>query len=103
MRTTNAQTILRIDARPHSLISTFAIHSLKSIMSKLTIKEFSIFYLVSVDVQTDFDLNWWQNPKTYEHQHDISDNVVCSTSKASDQPAHTHGLIRGFASCLNIL
>ena len=72
-------------------------------MSKLTIKEFSIFYLVSVDVQTDFDLNWWQNPKTYEPRHDISNNVVCSTIKASDQPVHTRGLIRGFASCLNIL
>ena len=30
-------------------------------------------------------------------------NFVCATSKASDQPAHTHSLIRAFASCLNIL
>ena len=27
-------------------------------------------------------------------------NVVCATSKASDQPAHTHSLIRAFASRL---
>ena len=30
-------------------------------------------------------------------------NVVCETSKASDQPAHTHSLIRAFASHLSIL
>ena len=33
----------------------------------------------------------------------ISNNVVCATSKASDQPAHTRSLIRAFASRLNIL
>ena len=30
--------------------------------------------------------------------HEISNNVVCATSKASDQPAHTRSLIRAFAS-----
>ena len=38
-----------------------------------------------------------------EPQHEISNNVVCASSKASDQPAHTHSLIRAFASRLNIL
>ena len=38
-----------------------------------------------------------------EPQYEISNNVVCATSKASDQPAHTHNLIRAFASRLNIL
>ena len=33
----------------------------------------------------------------------ISNNVVCATSYASDQPAHTRSLIRAFASRLNIL
>ena len=32
-----------------------------------------------------------------------SNNVVCATSKVSDQPAHMRRLIRAFASCLNIL
>ena len=27
----------------------------------------------------------------YEPVHEISNNVVCATSKASDQPAHTPG------------
>ena len=35
--------------------------------------------------------------------HEISNNVVCATSKGSDQPAHTRSLIRVFASRLNIL
>ena len=35
--------------------------------------------------------------------HEISNNVVCATSKASDQPAHTGSLIRAFVSRLSIL
>ena len=40
---------------------------------------------------------------SYEPVHEISNNVVCATSKASDQPAHTRSLIRAFANRLNIL
>ena len=39
----------------------------------------------------------------YEPWHEISNNVVCATSKASDQPAHMRSLIRAFASRLSIL
>ena len=38
--------------------------------------------------------------KIIEPWHEISNNVVCGTSKASDQPAH---MIRAFASHLNML
>ena len=38
-----------------------------------------------------------------EPVHEISNNVVCATSKGSDQPAHTRSLIRVFASRLSIL
>ena len=38
-----------------------------------------------------------------EPVHEISNNVICATSKVSDQPAHTHSLIRTFASRLSIL
>ena len=38
-----------------------------------------------------------------EPQDEISNNVVCATSKGSDQPAHTRSLIRAFARRLNIL
>ena len=37
-----------------------------------------------------------------ELRHEISNNVVCVTSKASDKPAHMGSLIRAFASPLNI-
>ena len=36
-------------------------------------------------------------------RHKVSNNVVCATSKSSDQPAHTRSLIRAFARRLNIL
>ena len=38
-----------------------------------------------------------------EPRHEISNNVVCATSNASDQPVHTRSLLRAFASRLNIL
>ena len=40
--------------------------------------------------------------KIFEPRHEISNNVVCATSKGSDQPAHTRKLIRAFAGRLNI-
>ena len=40
--------------------------------------------------------------KAIEPWHEISNNVVCASSKASDQPAHMCSLIRAFASCLHI-
>ena len=41
--------------------------------------------------------------KTNEPRHEISNNVVCATSKCSDQPAHLCSLIRTFARRLAIL
>ena len=38
-----------------------------------------------------------------EPPHEISNNMVCATSKGSGQPAHTHSLIRDFACHFNIL
>ena len=43
------------------------------------------------------------NITLYEPVHEISNNMVCVTSKASDQPAHTRNLIRAFAGHLSIL
>ena len=39
----------------------------------------------------------------FEPVHEISNNVVCVTSKGSDQPAHTRSLIRAIACRLSIL
>ena len=41
--------------------------------------------------------------QNFEPQHEISNNVVCATSKGSDQPRHMCSLIRAFPSHLTIL
>ena len=41
--------------------------------------------------------------ETQLSRYEISNKVVCATSKGSDQPAHTRSLIRAFACPLNIL
>ena len=57
--------------------------------------------------------NWKQKEKSVQNfrtftvrvnepWHEISNNVVCVTSKGSDQPVHTGSLIKAFASSLNI-
>ena len=48
-------------------------------------------------------LRLWKKTATNEPRHKISSNVICATSKDSDQPAHTRSLIRDFASRLNFL
>ena len=58
---------------------------------------------VQQNVGPDLAPNCLQWLLTYEPVHEISNNVVCETSKASDQPAHKRSLIRAFASCLSIL
>ena len=53
-----------------------------------------------VDGQAEPSHHW--EHISFEPVHEISNNVVCATSKASDQPAHTRSLIRAFASRLSI-
>ena len=38
-----------------------------------------------------------------EPRHEISNSVICATSKASVQPAHTRSLVRALSGRLNIL
>ena len=62
--------------------------------------------LVQMQINNTGSLSFAQiNEYVYiiEPWHGISNNMVCATSKASDQPAHTRSLIRTFASRLNIL
>ena len=42
------------------------------------------------------NLTLLKTQKTDEPVHKISNYEVCETNKASDQPAHTRSLIRGF-------
>ena len=46
---------------------------------------------------------WLIHLMIIEQRHEISNNVVCATTKGSDQPAHTRSLIKAFFSRLNIL
>ena len=41
--------------------------------------------------------------RTHESQHEISNNVVCTNSKRSDQPWYMHSLTKAFSSRLSIL
>ena len=45
-------------ARPHSLISTFVVLCLDSIIPLVSISEISSFYLASVAAQADLSLTW---------------------------------------------
>ena len=58
----------------------------------------TLFYLTC-----DVIINQPDKHTIIEPVHEISNNVVCATSKASDQPAHTPSLIRAFASPLSII
>ena len=46
---------------------------------------------------------YWGSQVIFPKKYLSSNNVVCATSKVSDQPAHTRSLIRAFASRLSIL
>ena len=71
------------------------LHIYKSVLFKRVASKLALV-LIKYD-RTIFYIN------KYEPVHEISINVVCATSKASDQPAHTRSLIRAFASRLRIL
>ena len=63
----------------------------------------TIFGIGAVLCSDSSDLKSTTNILLFEPVHEISNNVVCATSKASDQPAHMRSLIRAFASRLSIL
>ena len=67
--------------------------------------KFSLIFLIKCVMYSPFKL--FGSVKTlaslFEPRHEISDNVVCATSKGSDRPAHMRNLPRAFASCLKII
>ena len=63
-----------------------------------------IFTLQAIQPEFNFiDLDPRSVLNIFEPWHEISNIVVCATSKGSDQPAQTRRLVRAFASRLNIL
>ena len=73
---------------------TIALKSKELIGLNGKLKPFSIFHLRRHLAISVFKIELW---------HKISNNVVCVTSKGSDQPAHMRRLIRAFAGRLSIL
>ena len=61
-----------------------------------------IFTISTLRKKKNVYLNLW-TALLLETVHEISNNVVCATSKVSDQPAHMRSLIRAFAHRLSIL
>ena len=60
MRTTKVQ----MPGHPCSLISTFVVHYLDSIITLVSISEVSSLYLASVAEQASLSLTWSETPKT---------------------------------------
>ena len=79
----------------------------RNMPKKCHFKNFHILLRLHTDDNDTIDLiDFKAHEMTFvikQSQHEISNNVVCATSKASDQPAHTRSLIRALASRLNIL
>ena len=91
---------------PLCIASTMYLREHDSAASRGILKTMLHFYKFStIDFNKYFTISNYYGKvwTTNELQHEMSNNVVCETSKASDQPAHTRSLIRAFASRLNIL
>ena len=70
---------------------------------KLRKREKTTFWLIAFCQYLNLWYFWIWFEDINEPVHEISNNVVYVTSKASDQPAHTRSLIRAFASRLSTL
>ena len=58
---------------------------------------------IQIPLKADHYRSARERPFINEPRHEISNYVVCATSKDSDQPAHTRILIRAVASRFHIL
>ena len=83
---------------------------LRKVQSRITFEWYSVLYVTKISVSAIHNNDMFYHTDTKscltmicEPRHEISNNVVCVTSKAADQPAHMRRLIRAFASRLTIL
>ena len=74
----------------------FSIHIIFEENISLFISHWNIWSFVKLLSQ--IPINMYVDDIKIEPVHEISNNVVCATGKASDQPAHVRSLIRAFAS-----
>ena len=82
--------------------NVFEITIFKSYRCLVNIRKYTIIQFLGKMLQIKLAIMMC-TAKSYETMHENSNNVVCVTSKASNQPGHTRSLIRGFTSCLSIL
>ena len=106
---------------PDELVGTVKVSIYKEVVFSISfaLKHVTVLYIKTV-METNIHLGykiqldpingfifseWYVSKATHivEPRHEISNNVVCATSKDSDQPAHKRSLIRAFVSRLNIL
>ena len=91
----------------HNLNFKTLLHNFTSISTRYT--NFRTIWIHIIGGYRDFSRTKYgwkekeEEKKNYEPVHVISNNVVCATSKASDQPAHIRSLIRAFSSRLSML
>ena len=64
---------------------------------------FQILNTANAEIRFCMRAVWSTSFHTIEPRHEISNNVVCATTKCLDQLSHTRSLIRAFASRLNSL
>ena len=101
-------------AHPRSLISTFVVHCLDSIISLDSIAEISRLQLVSMAAQAGLCLDWSETPEDtfcyvvaqlywfmmiaflFEPVHEKMCLMPYANNKGADQPAHPRSLISAF-------
>ena len=96
----NTKRLMRVNINKRT-ICLMRMHKLQAVNVRAHKHQMAHEYNIAV-LRTGLACNW-PRTSTNEPRHEISNNVVCATSKGSNQPAHTRSLIRAFASRLNIL
>ena len=83
-------------AHLRSLICTFVVHCLGSIIPLVSISKISSLYLVSATAQTSLSLDWSQTPKTGFLMTWL---IRCHDPKSWDRQAWANSLIMGYTVC----
>ena len=90
-----------IDSCSLRVFLTFTMKTLKIWHLAFIIK--TLKYFTNTHSKSNYCIHDIRHSIIIEPRHEISNNVVYTTSKCSDQPALSRSLIRAFASRLNIL
>ena len=93
-----------VSSLPFKFITLAFIFNTRFFPKRAVWSEFTLFVFLQLPLtQNITNVCLKMDSFEFEPVHEISNNVECATSKASDQPAHTRSLIRAFASRLSFL